>query len=298
MSEGSPQPAASTPQPLPQRLRLVPGGGWGAALATLAAAGMAFLAMLSLVAGLAAADLAATWQRDLQGSATVRLSAPDATSLDRVMDVLRRTDGVAAARALAAEDQAALLAPWLGEGAALSDLPIPQLIDVTLAGAGPDVDRLAAALEAASPGTVYDDHGAWRGPLLEAAAAIRNLAVAAVALIAGAAAGITALAARASLAGNAEIVRVVRLIGGRDSFIVRAFVRPLVWRTGLGAGAGAILGAVVLAALPEAGAALGLTIAPGLGSLFSFAAAVAGAGAIIGWAAAQLAVRAALRELP
>ncbi|MEL6214032.1 MAG: cell division protein FtsX, partial [Pseudomonadota bacterium] len=165
-------------------------------------------------------------------------------------------------------------------------------------GTGPDTARLAAALEATAPGTVYDDHGSWRGPLLQAAGAIEIFALGAVVLIAGAAAGITALAARASLAGNAEIVRVIRLIGGRDSFIIRAFVRPIVWRTGLGAFGGAVLAALALSTLPEAGATIGLSLAPGLATLAPMALAVAALGALIGWAAAHLAVRAALAELP
>ncbi|MEM6422310.1 MAG: hypothetical protein AAF698_06945, partial [Pseudomonadota bacterium] len=102
-------PSEDAPLPLPQRLRLVPPGGWSAALASLSAGGMAFLAMLSLVAGLGAADLGAEWQRDLSGSATVRLSAPDATSLQRVLEVLRETEGVASAEPLAHDDQEALL---------------------------------------------------------------------------------------------------------------------------------------------------------------------------------------------
>lgn len=280
------------------RLRLLPRGGWGAALASFASMAMAFLALVTIATGLAAAQLGADWQAALSGSATVRLTAPDEPSRDRVLEILRTTPGIASARALDRAEQVALLEPWLGAGEALSSLPVPQLIDVTVEGAGPDVTQLSATLEGAVPGTVYDDHGSWRGPLIEGAEAVERLALAASLLVALAAAGMVALAARASLAGNAEIVRVVRLIGGEERFIVRAFVRPLAWRTGLGAAVGAGLAALMLAFLPEAGEAIGLDLAPAPERLALLALAVAAGAAMIGWAAAQLAVRAALAELP
>ncbi|MEM9762852.1 MAG: cell division protein FtsX [Pseudomonadota bacterium] len=302
----APQPEAG-PEPYRGRLRLLPRGGWGAALSTLASLAMAFLALVTLATGLAAARLGADWQAALSGSATVRIASSvdagggnggDSGAQARVLAVLSATPGIASARPLERAEQAALLAPWLGEGEALSSLPVPQLIDVTLAPGGPDAAALAAALEAAAPGTVYDDHGSWRGPLIEGAEAVERLALGASLLVALAAAGMVGLAARASLAGNVEIVRVVRLIGGEERFIARAFVRPLAWRTGAGAALGAGLAAMALALLPEAGDVVGLDLAPAPEQLALLAIAVAAGAALIGWAAAHLAVRAALAELP
>ncbi|MEM7499273.1 MAG: cell division protein FtsX [Pseudomonadota bacterium] len=287
------------------RLRLLPRGGWGAALATLSSMAMAFLALVTIATGIAAARLGSDWQAALTGSATVRIAADaqgapgtEADAAARVIAVLEGTPGIATARMLDRAEQAALLEPWLGEGEALSSLPVPQLIDVTLAGAGPDVAALQSALEVAAPGTVYDDHGSWRGPLIEGARSVERLALGASLLVALAAAGMVALAARASLAGNAEIVRVVRLIGGEDRFIARAFVRPLAWRTGAGAAFGAGLAAAALAFMPEAGAEVGLDLAPAPALLALLAIAVALGAGLIGWMAAQIAVRAALAELP
>ncbi|MEL6767495.1 MAG: cell division protein FtsX [Pseudomonadota bacterium] len=300
-----PQPEAG-PEPYRGRLRLLPRGGWGAALSTLASLAMAFLALVTLATGMAAARLGADWQAALSGSATVRIASGaemggegnEGGAEARVLAVLSATPGIASARPLDRSEQAALLAPWLGEGEALSSLPVPQLIDVTLEDGGPDAAALAAALEAAAPGTVYDDHGSWRGPLIEGAEAVERLALGASLLVALAAAGMVGLAARASLAGNVEIVRVVRLIGGEERFIARAFVRPLAWRTGAGAALGAGLAAMALALLPEAGDVVGLDLAPAPERLALLAIAVAAGAALIGWVAAHLAVRAALSELP
>lgn len=277
---------------------IVPESGWTAWLVSLAAAAMAFLAVATLAAGLAASGLAAEWRSDLEGTATVRVPPGDEGALARVLEVLRQTPGIAEARPLGREEQAALLAPWLGEGAALSELPVPRLVDVTLDGRGPDPAPLAATLAEAGPGTVYDNHSGWRGPLLEAAGAVQRLAFAAAALVLLGGAGIVALAARASLAGNREIVRVIRLIGGEDRFIVATFVRPLVWRTGLGALAGAALAAVALALLPDTGREVGLDLAPGATGLVLFVVLVPLAAAAVASATARLSVRAALRALP
>ncbi|MEO0427109.1 MAG: cell division protein FtsX [Pseudomonadota bacterium] len=292
---------AEEPAPAPYRgrLRLLPRGGWSAALSTLASLAMAFLALITLATGIAAAQLGADWQAALSGSATVRIAAGAEADADaKVLAILSATPGIAAARPLDRAEQAALLAPWLGEGEALESLPVPRLVDVTLEGGGPDAAALATTLEEAAPGTVYDDHGSWRGPLIEGARAVERLAIGASVLVALAAAGMVALAARASLAGNAEIVRVVRLIGGEERFIARAFVRPLAWRTGLGAAFGAGLAALALTFLPGAGEVVGLDLAPDPLPLALLTLAVAAGAALIGWVSANLAVRAALAELP
>jgi hypothetical protein len=44
-------------------------------------------------------------------------------------------------------------------------------------------------------------------------------------LIAGAMAALITLAAQAALSANAPVIRVLRLVGARDAYIARAFVR-------------------------------------------------------------------------
>lgn len=280
--------------------QIVPTSGWSSALVLLAAGAMAFLAVIGLAAGLGAGRLSAEWQADLSGSATVRLEATDPTSLQRVLTVLDETAGIAAAEALSIEAQRALLAPWLGDGALIDELPVPRLVDLTLEGAGPDVQALSAALEAAAPGTVYDDHGRWRAPMIAAAKGIETLALGIVLLVGATAAGVTALAARASLAGNAETVRVIRLIGGSSGFITRVFVRPLAARTAVGAIGGGAVGAAALMLLPSGGTGTGLPagVVPDAALAAVLALTVAVISGAIGWVAARLAVRAALKDLP
>ena len=65
------------------------------------------------------------------------------------------------------------------------------------------------------------------------------------------------LAARAALAANAEVIRVLRLVGAKDSYIARAFVRRFTLRTLAGHRRGRCAGLVGVAALPAADAAGG-----------------------------------------
>jgi cell division transport system permease protein len=158
---------------------------------------------------------------------------------------------------------------------------------------------MQARLDAAAPGAVYDDHALWRQPLIRAATALRRLAWLATALIALAAAGMVALAARSTLAVNAEVVRVIRLIGGEDRFIENAFVRRLAARAALGGLAGAVLGAAALALMPELapGTALALSLGPDPADLATLLLAVPAVAAMIAWATARHSVRLMLRQM-
>ncbi|MEL6478142.1 MAG: FtsX-like permease family protein [Pseudomonadota bacterium] len=282
---------------------IVPNRGWAALLTGVTAAAMGFLAVLSLAAGIAAGRLAQTWQAELAEVATVSITA-ERTALDplidRAVEVLRTTPGIALVKVLSAEEHAALLEPWLGEAARIEDLPAPWLIEVELDGAGPDIPALQARLDASAPGARYDDHQAWRGPLADAADALETLAITATGLVVLAAAGMIGLAAQATLAGNAEVVRVVRLIGAEERYILHAFITRIALRGLIGGGIGALAGAGALALLPETGeaASAGLSLAPGPGATLALVAAVPLGTMAVAILASWLAIRAELRRMP
>lgn len=232
---------------------VVPPSGPTAWLTTATAAAMAFLAVFALALSLASGRLAARWSMALDRSATVRISAPAeqlALQTAAVLEVLATTPGIAAARALEAEEQRLLLEPWFGPDLPLDALPLPQLVEVTEAPEGYDHEGLRQRLAAEAPGAVLDDHTRWREPLARAAGRLRLLGLASVLLIGGAMAAMITLAARAALAANAQVIRVLRLVGARDTFIARAFVRRFTLRAAAGAMIGAALGMAAVAALP------------------------------------------------
>ena len=281
---------------------IVPRSGWAAALTALTALAMSFLAMLTLSAGIAADRLAENWRSELAGVATVRISVPRDELEARVtaaLAVLATVPGISNVRLLSDAEHLELLEPWLGTGDWLDDLPVPRLMEVRIEGPEPDRVEVQALLDATAPGAVYDDHEIWRQPLVHAATALRRLAWFATALVALAAAGMVALAARATLAGNAEVVRVIRLVGGEDRFIENAFVRRLAARAALGGLAGSVLGIASVALLPELapGTALALSLAPSPAGMAMLLFAVPTVAALIAWATARHSVRLMLRQM-
>lgn len=235
--------------------RVVPRSGQSARLTLATSAAMAFLAVFAMALSMAAGRLADRWSDALAQTSTIRISAP-AAELEAqtwaVLTVLEQTPGIESARALTEEDQQALLAPWFGPDLPLDDLPIPRLIEVIETAQGYDPDGLRQRLAAEAPGAVLDDHDRWRRPLADAAGRLRLLGGLALVLILGATAAMVTLAAQAALSANEQVIRVLRLVGARDSYIARAFVRRFTVRALTGAAVGTATGVLAVMILPSA----------------------------------------------
>ena len=235
--------------------RVVPPSGYTARLTVFTSAVMAFLAVFSLALLLATGRLADRWSLDLARTATVRISAPAgqlANQTEAALKVLRADPGVASTRVLDDREKRALLEPWFGPDLPLDSLPIPTLIEINEAVPGFDVAGLRLRLQAEAPGAVLDDHTRWRQPLVAAADRLRLLGYVVIALIAAATASMITLAANSSLAANRQVISVLRLVGARDIYIARAFVRRFTTSAFLGAFVGTVFGAIAVLFLPKA----------------------------------------------
>jgi len=235
--------------------RVVPPSGFTAQLTLFASGAMAFLCVFALALSLASGRVAHRWSEELARAATLRINAPPeqrAAQTEAALEILRQTPGVASARALTDEEQAALLAPWFGADVPLDALPVPQLIELTEADPGYDTTGLRLRLQAEVPGAVLDDHTRWRRPLVEAAIGLRRLGVVSIVLIGGAMAAMITLAANAALAANAQVIEVLRLVGAQDSYIAQAFVRRFTLRALSGAAVGVAFGMLGVWLMPEA----------------------------------------------
>jgi cell division transport system permease protein len=253
-------PKAKPASPETRALQVVPPSGPTGWLTTFTAGAMTFLCVFALALSLASGRLANRWSEALARTATIRLSAPAEQvqiQTDAILAVLSTTPGIASFRALDDAETSALLEPWFGPGLPVEALPIPRLIEVVEAEPGYDSEGLHQRLAAEAPGALLDDHTRWRRPLAEAAERLRLLGGLSIALIGAAMAAMITLAARAALATNAEVIRVLRLVGAKDSYIARAFVRRFTLRTFAGAAVGAAAGLIGVAALPAADAAGG-----------------------------------------
>lgn len=235
--------------------RVVPPSGFTAQLTLFTAGAMAFLAVFALALSLASGRLADRWAGALAGTATIRISAPqDQIDLQQtaVLALLSTTPGIQTARAIGTDEQTKMLEPWFGPDLPLDALPLPRLIELTEAPEGYDSEGLRQRLAAEAPGAVLDDHTRWRRPLAIAAERLRLLGVLSLALIAGATGAMITQAANAALSANLPVIRVLRLVGAKDSYIVRAFVRRFTLRALTGAVIGTGLGLVGVAILPSA----------------------------------------------
>lgn len=284
----------------PQADRAVPPTGITARLTVFAAAAMAFLAVIAIALSLSAGRVAERWADELAQSATLRLPA-DPTQADALLlsalEVLQTTPGVARARALSDDEQHALLEPWFGPDLPLETLPIPQLIEVIADDEGYDSAGLQARLTAQVPGAVLDDHRNWRAPLLAASTRLRMIGWIAVLLIWAVIAAVITLAAQAALSANAQVIRVLRLVGARDVYIARAFVRRFTLRAAFGATGGVVLGLLVMQLIPQDAGTLGLMTDIGFrGAGWLWPAVIPVLAAIVAFVATRAAAFARLKE--
>ncbi len=285
-----------------QAERVVPPSGYTANLTLFTSAAMAFLAVFALALSLATGRLADRWGEELARSSTIRISAPDdqmTAQTVAALKVLETTNGVASARALSADEQRALLEPWFGPDLPVDTLPIPQLIEVVEDSSGFDADGLRLRLQAEVPGAVLDDHTRWRKPLVRAASRLRLLGWVSLFLIGFATAAMITLAANAALSANAQVIKVLRLVGARDGYIAQAFVRRFTIRALLGGGIGTLLACIAIALLPSAQSEGGFLTGLGFQRwhwLWPFVVPPLAAG--VAFAATQAAARKTLKDMP
>ncbi|MCU0826531.1 MAG: cell division protein FtsX [Tabrizicola sp.] len=294
-------PKARPASPATRALQVVPPSGPTAWLTTFTAGAMTFLCVFALALSLASGRLADRWSQALAKTATIRLSAPIEqvqVQTDAILSVLATTPGIASFRAIDDAETRLLLEPWFGPDLPVEALPIPRLFEVVEGADAYDSEGLRQRLAAEAPGAVLDDHTRWRRPLAEAAERLRLLGALSIALIGAAMAAMITLAARAALATNAEAIRVLRLVGAKDSYIARAFVRRFTLRTLAGAAVGAAAGMAGVAVLPAADAAGGFLTGLGFsGSGWLWPLALPPLAAVVAFLATRRAAFQKLREM-
>lgn len=222
----------------------------GATLHTIVAV-MSFLACLTLGAVLTLSRLTTEWTEGLSGSVTVQLlPSPQISPEDQLKEALRlvkQWPGIFSARPLSRGEAEKLLEPWLGEGTVLADLPVPQIIEVTLTpGRAVELEGLGRALVDGVPGAQLDDHQRWNQELAAFAASSEAVGWAVLLLIAVATLAIVIYATQAGLQAHREIVEVVHMIGARDVFIASEFQRHFLWLGIRGGLIGLVLAAATL----------------------------------------------------
>lgn len=237
--------------------RIVPRRGVGTWLVVLTTATMAFLAVFAIALAAAAIKAGQTWQTELAQSATVQILSEGPTrdqDTEATLHILETTPGVRSSRVLSDLEQRALLEPWFGRELPVDALALPRLIAIDTDPSSFDPQNLRLRLAGEVPRSRLDDHDRWRAPLETARRRLALVVVLALGLIATTLGAVTALAARAALATQTQVIDVLRLVGAKDGWIARAFVRRLTRRALVGAAAGTAVAALILLSFPDTGA--------------------------------------------
>lgn len=195
---------------------------------------MVFLATLAMMAQGGMHILAARWDTQTNGALTVELTplpgesaAKAQARFKEAIETIRGVPGVAVAAPLPPATAQELLQPWLGTDIAAQDLPLPMLVDVTLAPRpAADATELETIIAAAGiEGAHVDDRNAWLRDLAGLARLLQGGALAAALLAAAALLGAVALACRAGLAIHHDIVELLHIMGASDNDIAGEFGR-------------------------------------------------------------------------
>ena len=199
---------------------------------------MTYLASLALAGGLALAAVTARFDPGETRNLTVEIPPPLATDnsaaeqgpkarqarVAAALDLLRNTPGIIAAEAMERREIAALLEPWLGKTASLEDLPLPDIIDITVdRSAEIDTQGLGTRLAVAVPGATLDDHGLWFARITSFVHSTQLVAAVIVLLTCAAAVFTVVFVTRSSLAVHRDIIEMLHVIGAEDGYIAREF---------------------------------------------------------------------------
>ena len=244
----------------PEYLRVVPNTGVTKWLTTFTAGAMSFLAVVGLAFSLICSDLSNEWGQSLKNS-SLRLSAPTdllEKQTNKALAILEQTSGVESARLVGIGAKKKLLEPWLGVDFPLDSIAMPALIEIRETEAGVDYEGLRLRLSAELPSAILDNHSEWRRPIEVVSKLVSQLGMFTVILIILSSTAMVTMASNAALSANVKVLRVLRLVGAFDTFIVTAFVRIFTLRVFWGSLTGTICAGLVLFLIPTFSEDLGI----------------------------------------
>lgn len=247
------------------RIPLQPETSAARALALTVTALMVALGIIALAGAAALRHVEQGWRAALADRWTVELTSADPdqpvpqADIERALAGLRATAGISSAHLIDPSEIRRLLRPWLGDSAAVGELPLPVLIDVTIDPLrSPAPDAVAQRMTAIVRGVRVDDHGAWTRDLARLAKAGEAVGLALFAMIAAIMALTIAAAARTRLAINRPEIELLHTLGASDVYIARQF-QAGAFRSAV---MGALLGTVLAGGAIAAFLGIGQSFAP------------------------------------
>ena len=167
---------------------------------------------------------------ELAGQVTVQIateqslaSVPTSTKKN-VYQLVSQVEGVRQISILSLAQVKELMQPWLRSGVDfLDELPLPLILDITVARDSFNPNDIRSVLTQAGYEVVVDDHLLWFARHYGLLNRLHLLLLALMGVIFVALLLVVVRTAHASLALNGETVSVLRIIGGGDGVIARAF---------------------------------------------------------------------------
>jgi cell division transport system permease protein len=230
---------------------------------------LVFMAALAVTVNSYVGALLGNWEQSVSGTLTIQIPSADNRDFDsnaavaRIIDVVARHPAVSKVSAVPRAKVIELLKPWLGEGEAVTDLPLPALIDVELrtADAG-SVASVTAIVKSALPNAVVDDHRVWLSRVIGLARGFAIIAITVMALVTGALGLTIVFATRASLTEFAQVIEILHVVGAKDGYVAGQFARRALKQGFLGGLAGLVLYAPALALVAGLAARVDAEILP------------------------------------
>lgn len=211
---------------------------------------MTFLSCLTFGGVTLVRGTAAVWENQISREATIQIKPVDGMDMEATLasaaEMAARFPGVKGISIVDRDATARLLAPWLGSGLNIDELPVPRLVVVTIdENNPPNFAAMREALTNTIASASLDDHRTWVDRLVAMARTTVTIGMLVLALMLSATVLTVVFATRGAMAGNGHIIEVLHFVGAEARFIARQFRQQFLITGMKGAAAGGVAAIVV-----------------------------------------------------
>ncbi len=211
---------------------------------------MTFLSCLTFGAVTLVRGTAAVWENQISREATIQIKPVDGLDMDATLTsaaaIAAKFPGVEGTSIVDRDATARLLAPWLGSGLNIDELPVPRLVVVTIdENNPPNFSAMREALTNTIASASLDDHRTWVDRLVAMARTTVTIGMLVLVLMLSATVLTVVFATRGAMAGNGHIIEVLHVVGAEARFIARQFRQQFLVTGMKGAAAGGVAAIVV-----------------------------------------------------